>query len=307
MIKLKDISKRVFRTVFEVGQYFGFNILPNHYYCEIPDIRELKRDNDWKKPCSMIGVHGSTLEDQLDLVRSCCSKHLIERQKRADIYSSACRKNGVQGFGPIEADFLYCFIFQQKPKTILQIGCGVSTAVILMAAEEAGYHPTIICIDPYPTDFLIQEKGRGTIQLIQKKAEIVELDIFTTLGENDLLFIDSTHTVRPGNEVSRVILEVLPRLSKGCWVHFHDIYFPYDYSRRYMIDDLFFQHESIFLHAFLCQNSKFTVRCALSMLHYAKPEELNKFFPNYIAASNNHGLQASEGHFPSSIYLQAVN
>ena len=91
----------------------------------------------------MIAVQGSEIQGQLDFARSCCDEKMVDRQKGADIYSYACAQNGVPGFGPIEADFLYCFIYRKRPKTIVQVGCGVSTAVILLAAHEAGYQPKI--------------------------------------------------------------------------------------------------------------------------------------------------------------------
>ena len=135
---------------------------------------------------------------------------------------------------------------------------------------------------------------------------MVELDMLTDLRDNGLLFIDSTHTVKPGSEVNYLILEVLPRLPTGSWVHFHDIYFPYDYPRNMMTTNLVFPNESVLLHAFLTDNQKYTLRASLSMLHYEKSSDLQSFLPNYRPSKNLHGMAASEGDFPSSVYLQAL-
>jgi len=254
----------------------------------------------------MVGVNGAETASQLNFVKECCSPELIERQKRGSIYSRACAKNGEPGYGPIEADFLFSFISSTRPQRIVQVGCGVSTAVMLQAAEEAGYAPEMVCVDPYPTCFLEEADHSKRIKLIREKAQRVGMETLTDLGDNGLLFMDSTHTVKPGSEVNRIVLEVLPRLKKGSWAHFHDIRFPYDYSRHILGADLFFNNESVLLHAFLVHNQRYSLRAALSMLHYAAPSELQKFLPNYRPSRDEFGLEVSEGHFPSSAYLQVI-
>src|SRR5207253_10649190 len=151
--------------VFEVGQHFGLDILPRHFYSEIPNIRELKQSDHWKKAYSMVGVPGTDEESQVGFLAECCPDELIEKQRQGDVYARACRANGDRGFGPVEADFLFCFIATKRPAHVVQIGCGVSTAVMLLAAEEAGYQPDIHCIDPYPTQFLQESHRQGRIRL----------------------------------------------------------------------------------------------------------------------------------------------
>jgi hypothetical protein len=306
--KLKNFGKQTLRNLFEVGQGFGINILPRHFYSEIPEIRELRQEEDWKQPRSLIGVNGKEIEPQLAFVRECCPEALQERQKKGDIYSYACSENGELGYGPIEADFLFCFIYSKRPKRVVQIGCGVSTAVMMLASQEANYELELICIDPYPTEFLKKSNEQGKIRLLSEKAQKVPLNILTDLGENGMLFIDSTHTVKPGSEVNRIILDVLPQLKSGNYVHFHDIYFPYDYKRELLTTDLFFPNESTLLHAFLINNHRYCLKASFSMLHYAIPNELQMFLPNYQPNANQLGLEVedTQAHFPSSTYLQVI-
>ena len=148
------------------------------------------------------------------------------------------------GFGSVEADFLYAFVASKRPKQIFQIGCGVSTAVCLAAAADASYTPQVSCVEPYPTPYLVDEANRGTITLIREMAQTLSLSMVEELGADVLFFVDSTHTLGPAGEVSRIVLEMLPRLKTGAYVHFHDITFPYDYSRHVLDGALFFQHES---------------------------------------------------------------
>ncbi len=306
--KLKNFSKQTLRNLFEVGQGFGINILPRHFYSEIPDIKELRQEEYWKQPRTLVGVKGKEIETQLAFVQECCSEALQERQKKGDIYSYACSQNGELGYGSVEADFLFCFIYSKRPKRVVQVGCGVSTAVMMLASQEANYEIELICIDPYPSEFLKKSAQLGKITLLSEKAQKVPLNILTDLGNNGMLFIDSTHTVKPGSEVNRLILEVLPQLKPGSYVHFHDIYFPYDYKRELLTKDLFFPNESVLLHAFLINNHSYLLKTSLSMLHYAKPEELQKLLPNYKPNPNQFGLEVedTQAHFPSSTYLQVI-
>lgn len=164
--RFKELSKRTLRSVFEIGQRFGVNILPHHFYSEIPDLRELRLNEYWRKTRSMIGVNGLDIKSQFDFIKECCTEDLINRLKIGDIYNYCCQENGEPGFGPVETDFLFCFIVSKRPKRIIQVGAGLSTSVILLAAKEANYQPEIICIDPYPNEFLKRSDRLNKIKLI---------------------------------------------------------------------------------------------------------------------------------------------
>lgn len=303
--QFKARAKLSLRKTFELFQRLGFDILPHHFYSDIPTIKELRLDQRWREPYTMVDVHGTDVTKQLEFVSDCCTPALIDLQRQARIWENACCRNGIEGFGKVEADFLYCFIRSKRPKHIIQVGCGVSTAIIQKAATDEGYVPHFECVEPFPTSYLRQEHAAGRIQLIEKKAQDVDYSTFAILGRNDFLFVDSTHTLQPGGEVPRTMLEVLPRLGRGTWVHFHDITFPYDYQPGVLTGDLFFPHESVLLHAFLAGNPNFCVRASLSMLHHSQPLALKRYLPNYSPALMSKGLRVSQyGDFPSSIYLQ---
>jgi hypothetical protein len=304
--RFKNFGKQGFRTIFELTQHLGIDILPRHFYSEIPDVNELRADDRWKQPRSMVGINGIAIGDQLRFVAECCPPPRVRRLEADDVHLHACIRNGEPGFGPVEADFLYAFIATCRPGRIVQVGCGVSTAVLLLAAQEARYTPEIICVEPYPTEFLRAADRAEQIELVPKKAQDVPLELLTDLGHGGCLFVDSSHTVKPGSEVNRLILEVLPRLTAGDWVHFHDIFFPYDYQRGLLADELFFCNESVLLQAFLTNNSRYTIRASLSMLHYAAPDELRNYLPRYQPAQNEYGLKRSDDHFPASTYLQVI-
>jgi len=302
--RLKEASKRGLRRAFELGQRFGFDVLPRHFYSEIPDIRALRLSSDWKAPYNMLGVRGVEIAGQLAFVKECCPPEIVEQLRAQNIQDRAAERNGEAGYGRVEADLLYAVVAARKPAQIVQIGCGVSTAICQMAAEAAGHTPEIICVEPYPTPFLEREAEQGRVKLIREKAQALDPRVIEDLSQDLLFFVDSSHTLGPAGEVSRIILEMLPRLKPGALVHFHDILFPYDYDRHLLDSALFFQHESVLLHAFLAYNPRFRILASLSMLHYADPEALRTCLPNYEPAGNDEGLNRGPGHFPSATYLE---
>lgn len=254
----------------------------------------------------MIGVAGMAVESQLSFVRHCLSPELRSHLRSVDVHQAACVANGEPGYGRVEGDFLFAFVASRQPKEILQIGCGVSTAICVAAAKHAGYFPTITCVEPYPSPFLKGLAQQGLIRLIPKKAQDLELAVIESLGPYSFLFVDSSHALGPAGEVSRIILELLPRLKPGAHAHFHDILFPYDYDRHILTGALFFQHESVLLHAFLTHNHRFAVQASFSFLHHVAMPELVSLLPRYSPASHIGGLANGPGDFPSSTYLTVM-
>jgi len=303
---IKRLLKSGLRTAFELGQLAGVDILPRHFYSEIPDLRRLRAETPWRQPFTMRGVAGMTVERQLDFVRNCLPADMVAHLRGTDVHQAACAANGEPGYGRVEADFLFAYVATQQPPEILQVGCGVSTAVCVAAAAHAGYQPTITCVEPYPSPLLKDLAVQGKIRLLPTQAQAIELSTVEALSPGVFLFIDSSHALGPAGEVSRIILEWLPRLKPGARVHFHDILFPYDYDRNVLTEALFFQHESVLLHAFLTHNQRFAVQASLSFLHYLAAGELVHVLPRYQPSPQADGLATGAGDFPSSTYLSVV-
>lgn len=306
--RIQAAGKSLLHELFVGGQRIGVNILPTHFYSEIPNIPELRRKTNWRKPNSLVGVAGADLKSQVANLSAWLEPHLAALND-GSIYKAAIQANGSDGgYGEIEALVLHAFILTVQPKRIVQIGCGVSTAIMIGAARAAGYRPCITCLEPYPTQFLKEAQRSGDLTLIASPAQDVSPSVYEQLEGGDLLFVDSTHTVKPGSEVNLIILEVLPRLAPGVYVHFHDVYFPYDYQRRLLSDEIFFHCESTLLHAFLACNSRFRIEASLSMLHYGARDALRQLLPVYDPQREIDGLAEPGGrHFPSAIWMRTVD
>lgn len=304
---LKTFAKRRWHRLFRLLQRFGINLLPEHFYSAVPNLADLERRNDWRRPRSMHGILQRDIDAQVALLDTWLSPHADVLHSRS-IHREAFVGGGADGgYGEIEAEVLFGFVATNKPRRIVQVGCGVSTAICVSAAERGGYKPDIVCLEPYPSAYLQEAARKGSIRLVAQFAQTVDYDVIADLEGGDLLFIDSTHAVKPGSEVNYLIYEVLPRLKPGVWVHFHDIYFPYDYARDALDGDMLFPQESSLLYAFLTGNGRFKVEASLSMIHYARPDALRALIPKYRPNGQIDGLRAGpDGHFPSAAWLRVV-
>jgi hypothetical protein len=94
------------------------------------------------------------------------------------------------------------------------------------------------------------------------------------------LFIDSSHTVKIGGDVNYLFLEVLPRLNPGVIVHVHDVFFPFEYRRDWVLDEFRFWTEQYLLQAFLTLNSDFEVLLGTYYLSRYHEDQLQAAFPN---------------------------
>jgi hypothetical protein len=103
-------------------------------------------------------------------------------------------------------------------------------------------------------------------------------DRFEALGSGDVLFVDTNHVVKLGSEVNWLVLEVLPRLAPGVWIHFHDIHLPYEYPPYYPILAGYLS-EQYLLQAFLT-GSAWRVELALAALFRDRHEEIVELIPS---------------------------
>ncbi|HEY0372565.1 MAG TPA: class I SAM-dependent methyltransferase [Thermoanaerobaculia bacterium] len=168
-----------------------------------------------------------------------------------------------------DAEFWYSIVRHVKPRNIIEIGSGNSTLVARLAieanaAEAAGYACRHTCIEPYEAPWL---ESTG-VSLIRRKVEDVDQTVFATLGRGDILFIDSTHMIKPQGDVLVEFLEILPKIPSGVIVHVHDIFSPRGYLDEWVKEKVFFWNEQFLLEAFLSHNRDWKVLAALNYLHH---------------------------------------
>ncbi len=183
-------------------------------------------------------------------------------------------------FGSGDAEYWYQLIRLIKPRRIFEIGSGNSTLMAINAIEknhfdDPNYKCEHICIEPYEMPWL-EQLG---LFVVRKKVEDIDISFFSKLQENDILFIDSSHIIRPQGDVLFEHLELLPSLNKGVIVHIHDIFSPKNYHKRWLQDEVRFWNEQYLLEAFLSNNSSWRVVGALNYLHHNHFDRLKSVAP----------------------------
>jgi methyltransferase family protein len=112
----------------------------------------------------------------------------------------------------------------------------------------------------------VDETLPGLSALERTPAQKVPEQVFSELKSGDILFVDTTHTVKIGSDVNRIILRILPLLAPGVIVHFHDICLPYEYSRYLFTDYALYWSEQYLLQAFLTLNPSYEILVAVNAL-----------------------------------------
>lgn len=135
-------------------------------------------------------------------------------------------------FDTPDAEALYLMIRRYKPSQVIEVGCGNSTRVTRQAVIDGGLDTRVTAIDPFPR----ADIAHVVDAFEQKRLEQVDPALFGGLGAGDVLFIDSSHQVRLGNDVAHLFCNVIPQLAAGVVIHVHDVFLPYEYPKRFFYD-----------------------------------------------------------------------
>lgn len=277
------------KTIFNMVGVFPIR---NHYY-EPQFIYKTKSINK-KDPRILNGIDWN-INEQLTMLEKFTYANELN-----NIPSSACKNKefywGNGNFESGDAEYWYQLLRHVKAKTIIEIGSGYSTlmarkAIEMNKTDDSSYTCNHICIEPYEMPWL----ESLDIKIIREKVENLDLDFFSVLEENDILFIDSSHIIRPHGDVLFEILELLPHLKKGVIVHIHDIFTPNHYLKFWVEDKVLFWNEQYLLEAFLTHNHTWKIIGSLNYLHHENFEKLKSVAP-YIDKDRE----------PGSFYIQKI-
>jgi predicted O-methyltransferase YrrM len=197
--------------------------------------------------------------------------------------------SGNSFFGKADGFILFGMLRHYKPKRIIEVGSGFSSALMLDVNDtvlEGKAHLTFI--EPFPTRLrrLLQETDIGKTNLIETPVQGVALKEFEKLTRGDILFIDSSHVSKVGSDLNFLLFEVLPRLKAGVVVHFHDIFWPFEYPEDWIMRGRAW-NEAYMLRTFLLYNNTFKILFFSDYLHQIHPERFRKCIP--VAAEERPG------------------
>lgn len=189
-------------------------------------------------------------------------------------------------YPPLDAWVLEGMLRHHRPHRMIEVGCGYSSLVSArVAREDLAGGAELTCIDPYPKPFLRDGGVPGIAHVRAEKIEDAPLELFEGLAADDVLFIDTSHTVKTGGDVVWLFNEVLPRLALGVVVHIHDIFLPYEYPEPWVLEGKGW-NEMYLVQSFLQFNSAFEIRWSTPyMLGHHRDDVITAFpeFPRYAA------------------------
>lgn len=243
---------------------------PGHYYSPIVDTKELKqREKElWNSaPTALEGIN-LNIGHQQKLVQQMSPFY-------ADIPFAFEKKEGLRYYynnnfySYTDALTLSIMMRLFKPKRIIEAGSGFSSAVMLdtnqlflQGAVQLSF------IEPYPErlNSLLTEQDKKHAAVIQENIQQVPLSFFESWEGNDILFIDSTHVAKTGSDVNYIFFHVLPVLKPGVLIHIHDIFYPFEYPKDWVLSGRNW-NEAYMLRAFLTNNNEYEVLFFADYLH----------------------------------------
>lgn len=278
-------------ALFKVGVF----PISDHYY--EPQFDNRKNQIDFSQERNLPGIDWR-VSDQLKMLKT-----LTFSGELTGILQGKTKENPLEfhldngSFESGDAECWYQIIRANKPKRIIEIGSGNSTLMAIKAikknqSEQLNYTCEHICIEPYEMPWLEQMD----ITIIREKVEEIDLSFFSQLKENDILFIDSSHVIRPQGDVLFEYLELLPSLNKGVIVHIHDIFSPRNYPKSWLQDDIRFWNEQYLVEAFLSNNDSWEIIASLNFLHHNYYNLLKEVAP-FLTPERE----------PGSFYIKKIN
>ncbi len=188
-------------------------------------------------------------------------------------------------FEGLDAELLYMMIRSMKPRRIIEIGSGFSTCCMLDAIEanrqeNPDYNVDYKVYDPYPLDDLSTLRS-DVVSIHRTPAQELSPEVVANFEPGDVFFIDSSHVLAIGSDVSHLFLNILPVLPCGVLIHVHDIFLPSDYPRRWIRDARLFWNEQYLLYALLLNDPRLEVIWPGHRMHLAAAAKLREISPTY--------------------------
>ena len=234
-----------------------------HFYSPVVDPDQVRGYVERERAAGLEGVAGIAfpLEDMARFWQANLAH--IQSAPFADTDDGVhryCYEGGPYNGG--DGTVLWTMIHQFRPRRIIEIGSGYSSACMLDTADYlrlAEFHLT--CIEPNPERLFSILRPDDAARMTIHRCGVQDVDpaVFDSLERDDILFIDSSHVLKTGSDVHFELFHILPRLKPGVVVHFHDCRFPFEYSDRQIFVKNYSWNEVYAVRALLMYSSRFRV------------------------------------------------
>lgn len=262
---------------------------PGHFYSTIPNLNELKKHQDeiWRglKTDNVKGMDLNTTK-QLELAEQ-ISRYYNELPFSEELSTELRYSFNNSFYSYTDGICLYGMMRYLKPQSVIEVGSGHSSALMLDVNDLfLSKSIAFTFIEPHPNRLrsLFKSSDKESITILEKRVQDVDLEHFKTLKENDILFIDSTHVSKCGSDVNHILFDVLPVLKKGVYIHFHDVFFPFEYPKEWVFKG-YNWNENYMLRSFLMYNDSYEIKLFSHYLHIHHPNA----YQNMPLAYKNEG------------------
>jgi predicted O-methyltransferase YrrM len=235
---------------------------PGHFYSPYPSISEVRANEARLYPPPPRKLPGLELRESEQLALLDDLRSYYDEQPFPETRTPPRRywfENPM--FGYSDAIFLHAMIRYARPRRIVEVGSGYSSAVML-DTNELFFGNAIDCtfIEPYPDALrqLLRDGDESRVNIIAQPVQSVDFRASADLEANDILFIDSSHVSKVGSDVNHLMFEVLPRVRVGVYVHFHDVVYPFEYPPGWVYEGRAWS-EAYLLRSFLAFNESFEI------------------------------------------------
>ena len=255
---------------------------PGHFYSPIASLAEVRRDHSRVFGAPTRSLPGIDLNEseQLDLLARL--KPYYEEVDFPEAKAPGHRyfyENSFYSYS--DAIFLYLMLRHLRPQRVVEVGSGYSSCVTL-DTNDRFFGGQIRCtfIEPYPERLLLllEPSDVPRVDIVRQRVQEVPLALFRQLGARDILFIDSTHVAKIGSDVNYIFAEILPSLAPGVHVHFHDVFYPFEYPSSWVYNGRAWS-EAYVLRAFLMYNGTFEIVLFNTFLEHFHPDFFAREFP----------------------------
>lgn len=242
-------------------QALGLNITLANFYSSTPSVSEITDSYEYVESLppylNEVLFNQKLLHEGLEELIEFCEDFNPPENGDEDNCDCFFWKNSQ--FSYSDAMAYYAYIRLIKPKTVFEIGSGFSSLIALEALKKNGAGE-LKCIEPFPRPFIKTFGNQGQIDLHQLRAQDLTPELLNKiLSDGDVLFIDSTHTIKTGSDCLHVYLRLLPFINKKIYVHVHDIFLPFGLPQEWLLNKQIFWTEQYLLLALMIDNPRVTI------------------------------------------------
>ncbi|WP_241128787.1 class I SAM-dependent methyltransferase [Achromobacter xylosoxidans] len=286
-------AQRAVWAPYEVREQLQKNqvaVVPANFYSNIPTLEDIFSSFEYKDGDPPYLDSGIFDRDALrgELVGLAAHSADFNPSKDGDAENPSAFFWGNDQFPYIDGMAYHAILRKLKPRNVVEIGSGFSSLVAIEALRLNGAG-SLTCIEPFPRKFLEERAGLGQLDLVRKKAQEFE-DLNDLLQDGDVLFIDSTHTVKIGSDCLHLYLRLLPKIKRRIWVHVHDIFLPFGMPADWARDLHIYWTEQYLLLAFLLDNPKAKVKFGAKYHEHVDRHLLEQTFMHGRSPSNGGSL-----------------